>query len=278
MKKILIPILLSFTVLSFLFFYQSKELSDARLHIIFCDVGQGDGILIRTPTGVDIVIDGGPANGKMVACLTKYLPFWDREIEVMFATHPDADHIGGLLDVIQSYRVISFNTVSVKSKTLIYKALKNGIKKRNIPYREITIGDKFTFSDGVELETYWPDREFEAESTNEYSLVQVLKYKDFEVLLTGDITYQILNTLLIPDSFEIFKLPHHGSKTGIDDGTLKKIKSNLAVISVGKSNRYHHPHPSILGFLSKYHLDYVRTDTRGSIEIVTDGVSTRLVN
>ena len=111
MKKYLIIILLSSFVLLFSYFFQSQNMQDAKLHLVFCDVGQGDGIYIRTPENVDIVIDGGKANGMMVKCLSQYMPFWDREIELVFATHPDADHIGGLVEVLQSYKVLSFNTL-----------------------------------------------------------------------------------------------------------------------------------------------------------------------
>lgn len=278
MKYIIVIAASAFALLGF-YFYQSANLSDKTLlHIIFCDVGQGDGILIRTPSGADIVVDGGPQNGKMAACLAKYLPFWDHDIELMFATHPDADHIGGLVDVIESYTVKSFDTSGETKETNVFKKLNSLITEKKIPARIIATGDKFTFSDGVSLETKWPDQGFASSDTNEHSLVQILKYGDFRALLTGDITYQILDTLDFPDSFQVFKIPHHGSKTGVDEETFHKIRAYFVPISAGKNNKYHHPHPSVIALLKKYGIFYRRTDEVGSIEIVTDGKATRVVN
>src|SRR3989338_2268033 len=116
MKKILIPIVISALALVFLFFYQTGQLSDKVLTIVFCDVGQGDAIYIRTPGSIDILIDGGPGK-KVLKCLSDNMPVWDREIELIFATHPDADHITGFVSVIQSYSVKSFDTVSATKDT-----------------------------------------------------------------------------------------------------------------------------------------------------------------
>ncbi len=280
MTKYLVIIAGCFVALVFLFFYQTSKFSDKSLHVIFCDVGQGDGILIRTPTGADIVIDGGPQNGKMVACLSHYMPFWDHDIELMFATHPDADHIGGLIDVLNSYKVLSFNTSTLNNinKTITFNTLISDVRAQKIPLKLITIGDKFELSDGADLTTYWPRQGFESQDTNDYSLVQVLSFGEFHALFTGDITYQILDTLNFATSFQIFKLPHHGSKTGVDDTTFQNIRSYLAVISAGKNNRYHHPHPSVIALLKKYNLPYKRTDEIGSIEVVTDGKNTKVLN
>ncbi len=261
-----------------LFFYQSSQFSDKTLHIIFCDVGQGDGILIRTPTGADIVVDGGPQNGKMVACLARYLPFWDHDIELMFATHPDADHIGGLVDVIQSYTVKSFDTSEATKDTNVFRKLNSLIAEKRIPFKNIVTGDKFSLTDGVSIETKWPNPGFESSDTNEHSLVQILSYGDFRALLTGDIPYQILDTLDFPSTFAVFKIPHHGSKTGVDDATFNKIRAYFVPISAGKNNKYHHPHPSVIALLKKYRIPYKRTDEVGSIEVVTDGKNTKVVN
>jgi len=278
MKKILIPVILSLLSLIFLFSYQTGQLSDKVLTIIFCDVGQGDAIYIRTPGSIDILIDGGP-DKKVLNCLSENMPLVDREIELVFATHPDADHIAGLADVMQSYSVKSFNTVAEKKKTKIFETLEKIISEKKIPYQEITAGSQFTLSDGVTIETKWPKAGFSSQDTNEHSLVQLLKFGNFDLLLTGDITYQILDGLdLNSDSIEVFKLPHHGSKTGVDNSTFEKIKASLAVISAGKNNSYHHPHPSVINLLKKFGVEYKRTDKVGSIKIVTDGKTTRVIN
>src|SRR3972149_449358 len=155
MKKILIPTVISFVALIFIFSYQTGQLSDRVLTVVFCDVGQGDAIYIRTPGQVDILVDGG-RDKKVLDCLSDNMPVWDRDIELMFATHPDADHIAGLVDVLESYSVKSFNTVSAKKDTKIFETLKSTISDKKIPHREISQGDSFSLSDGVVIETKWP--------------------------------------------------------------------------------------------------------------------------
>lgn len=279
MRKYLIVILASALVLLFSYVYQTESVSDRHMHIIFCDVGQGDGIYIRTIGKVDIVIDGGQKNGKMAECLARHMPFYDKKIELMFATHPDADHIGGLVEVLKSYQVDEFASSTDKNlnNTRIFESLKAEVAKQKIPFKTIVAGDRYTLSDGTVLTTFWPQPRFESTETNEYSLVQVLKYKEFAALITGDITYQILNTLDLPSSYQVFKIPHHGSKTGIDEATLQKIKTYFVPISLGANNRYHHPHPSVLALLQKYKIPYKRTDQVGSIEVITDGINTKLI-
>lgn len=279
MKKYLIIILSSALCLIIIYSYQTARFSDKTLHVIFCDVGQGDGILIRTPDGVDIVIDGGQKNGKMLKCLSEHIPFWDHDIELMFATHPDADHIGGLVEVLQSYRVISFSSSTDKNLngSSIFDSLVSEVAKQNIPFRVITSGDRFKLSDGVTLDTLWPIEDYVSDETNSYSLVQKLKYGDFDALLTGDVTYQILDALNINSSFEVFKIPHHGSKTGVDDETMQEIHASFVPISDGYKNRYHHPSPSVLALLKKYNIPYKRTDQVGTIEVITDGKNTKVV-
>jgi competence protein ComEC len=206
------------------------------------------------------------------------MPLWDREIELVFATHPDADHITGLVAVLNSYKIGSFNSVAAPKNTRVYEELRKLIENYKIPYKDLSIGDKFKLSDGVSIETRWPQKGFKSTDTNEYSLVQLLKFGEFDLLLTGDITYQILNSLDFgSESIEAFKLPHHGSKTGVDNSTFQKIKASVAIISAGKNNSYHHPHPSVLNLLKKYNVEYKRTDIEGEIKIVTDGKTTKVI-
>lgn len=277
MKRVVFAIFSSLILLIALFSYQTGVVSEKRMHIVFCDVGQGDAIYIRTPGGVDILVDGGPSD-RVLKCLEQNMPFWDKTIELVFATHPDADHITGLIPVIESYSVKSFNTVSKGKGTAIYKKIRDEIEKNKIPYQEIIAGDKFKFSDGVEVQIKWPSKNFADEDVNNYSLVQLLRYGNFDLLLTGDVGFEILNSLdLSKTTIEVFKLPHHGSKTGVDNSTFQKINAGLAIISAGKNNSYHHPHPSVLSLLKKYNVPSKRTDFNGEIEIVTDGKTTKVL-
>lgn len=280
MKLKILVFSLSLLFLLGLFSYQYSRFFDGRLHIVFCDVGQGDAIFMRTPRGADILVDGGP-NDKVLNCLNRHMPFWDREIELVFATHPDADHITGLLKVIKSYKVLSFDTTQKSRGTKVFKALEEAISSQKIPKRYLFSEDQFKLSDGVVIKSLWPTRNFvssnsESEDANSFSLVQLVSFGKFKMLLTGDIEAGSLNTLVSGLSLNILKLPHHGSKTGVDEKTFELSKPALSIVSAGKNNRYHHPHPSVLSLLKKYNLEYKRTDVDGEIEIVTDGVETKL--
>lgn len=277
MKQKLLIIIASALCLIGIFLWQNFKFYDGNLHVIFCDVGQGDAIFIRSPQGADILIDGGP-DESVLTCLSRNMPFWDRDIELVFATHPDADHIGGLESVLKTYTVKSFNTSKKSSGTQVFKRIQDLIKSKNVPLRFVYASDTFTLSDGVVIEHLWPTHEYvEVNSsknadTNSFSLVQIVSFGNFKTLLTGDIEYQILNTLFSSSlNIDIFKLPHHGSKTGVDDATFNLISAKLAIISAGKNNRYHHPHPSVLDFLKKYNLSYKMTSRDGEVRIVSDG-------
>lgn len=278
-KRFLIFILVGVIALFGIIVFQNARLNDGKLHIVFCDIGQGDGIFIRTPNQTDILVDAGPDN-KILSCLSSHMPFWDRDLELAFATHPDADHIGGFSYVLKNYKILSFNTSKKSKGTKVFADIQRLISSQNVPFKFLYQGDLYTLSDGVKIEHLWPSAAYVESDidgkldANSFSLVQVLTYGKFKTLLTGDIEYQILDTLFEDSSkIDIFKLPHHGSNTGIDDITFQKIHSKLAIISAGKNNRYHHPHPSVLELLKKYQLSYKRIDQGGEVEVVSDGRS-----
>ncbi|MBP6912996.1 MAG: hypothetical protein KBC00_00075 [Candidatus Levybacteria bacterium] len=275
MKSKIIIILFCAIFVTGLYISQTFYFSDQKLHIIFCNVGQGDGIFIRTPNGTDIIIDAGPGDA-IIGCLNRHMPFWDRTIELAFATHPDADHIAGFDAILRAYTILSFNTSKKNSTTDIYKTIQAQIAQQKIPVRYLFAGDTYKIGDGVVIKNYWPTHEFVdtdvSDSTNRYSLVQIIKYKEFDALVNGDIEFDILNELFKNGAdVSILKLPHHGSKTGIDDRTLELIHAKLAILSFGLHNRYNHPSTQVIDLLEKFNVPYVSTAKSGDIEIVTDG-------
>lgn len=258
-----------------LFVYNYFRFNDGRLHVVFCNVGQGDAIFIRTPAGADILIDGG-SDDKVLSCLSSHMPFWDRDIEAIFISYPDADHITGILDVVKRYRVDIFHESEISGETKIYAELEKIIKERNIVKRFIFTGNNLKISDGVEIKTLWPDKDFVQENKklaknnkNLFSLVQLLTFGEIDVLLTGDIETKELNGIVSRlHDIEIIKLPHHGAKTGVDSQTFQLIKPGLAVISVGANNKYGHPAKEILSVLEKNRIQYKRTDMGGEVEVI----------
>lgn len=265
------------------------SLPDGKLHIVFCDVGQGDAAYIRTPSNQDVLIDGGP-NDSVLLCLGKHMPFYDRTIDVVVLTHPQKDHLQGLISVTDRYTVNSFVIGVEGQETEGYKKLVLNIQKKNIPIRNLYTGDTFLIGT-IEFDVLWPERKWISERVypqrsetavlglstyadlNSFSYYLHLTYGDFDALFTGDgdskIQPDIMQMVILPD-VEVLKFPHHGSKTALMPEFLDKIKPELAVISVGK-NSYGHPTQEALNLLYERGINIKRTDVDGEIEIVSDG-------
>lgn len=272
MRRILILTSISSLVLVLMFVYQTIIYSDNALHIVFCDVGQGDSIYIRTPDKKDIVIDGG-ANESSSECINRHMPFWDRTIDLVFMTHADFDHYGGLVDVFENYHIRQFSRSSYTSTAESFKTLESLVLKEKSSSRVIGKGDTFKISD-ISILTLWPPKDSGSTASlddNNLSLVQLLKFRDFELLLTGDLDKEYLNVLLDAQrDIDVLKLSHHGSRTGTDSETFSHIKPELSIISAGRNNRYGHPHREVLEVLKGAGLKYKAT-LDGDVEIITDG-------
>ena len=270
---------------------------DNRLHLVFCDVGQGDAVLISK--GFEqILIDGGP-NDKVLQCLSNNMPFFDKTIEIVALTHPEADHLTGLISVLDKYRVDWFLAGPVGNESAVYQSLSTklqGNKALKIKIFNPYQGEKIKLGE-VELDTLWPEEtwvrarvNYETASVNygegvvlgartihtklnDFSLVFLLGYKDKKVLLMGDadsrvqdkILQAISNWQLAIEGIEILKFPHHGSKTGMTEDFLQQIKPREAVISVGK-NSFGHPTAEALDLLSRNGVKVRRTDLEGEIK------------
>ncbi len=284
MKKIVGALLVILFSLSGIFVFQYGRFYDDKLHVVFCNVGQGDAIFIRTPKGLDILIDGGP-DDSVLSCLAGHMPFWDRKLELVILTHPHADHINGLINVLGHYKVDSFATEMIKNNTGGFSRLMEKIKDENIKIRYVYAGDKFVFKDGVVVKIAGPSKEFIKKTSpggtigerKEFaSVVSFIEYKRFEVLLTGDSQASGLEQALRQaqgfSTVSVLQVPHHGSKTGLNSEILDFIKPELAVVSVGKNN-YGHPAVSTIQILRDKDIKILRTDQNGEIEIVSDGES-----
>lgn len=245
------------------------SLPDANFYLIACDVGEGDALL-ATEGKIQILIDGGPDN-QVLACLGKYLPFWDREIELVILTHPDKDHYGGLVEVFKRYKVDNYLSNGLTSSSQSYEALRNGMGGRGI--REVIAKKGTGIRVGkIYLDVVSPEEAVNSRESNDNSLAILLKYADFEAVLTGDAPKEILNQVLPEEQVEYIKLSHHGSKTGTDAALLDRVRPKMAVISVGK-NSYGHPDEEVLKILRDYDTKILRTDLLGDIEVVSDGKS-----
>jgi len=283
MKKIVVIGFILLVSLGGIAAYQYAKFHDGKLHVVFCNVGQGDAIFIRTPKGMDILVDGGP-DDSVLSCLSSNMPFWDRDLELVILTHPHADHLNGLISLLEHYKVDSFATENIKNNTGGFSRLMEKIKDENIKIRYVYAGDRFVFKDGVILKIAGPSKEFIKKTSpggvigerREFaSVLSFIKYKGFEVLLTGDSQASGLNEGIMDGrigDIEVLQVPHHGSKTGLTSEILDSIKPELAVISVGKNN-YGHPSEEEIKILRDRDIRILRTDLNGEIEIVSDGLS-----
>lgn len=284
MKKSIFIGFASFIVLVGIFLYQSVSIDKEKLKIVFCNVGQGDAIFIRSPKGQDILIDSGP-NNLVINCISDHMPFWDKTIELAILTHPHQDHLNGFLDVLKNYKVLSFATLDLKNDTSSFKAMLESLKEEKMNIRYVYEGDRFIFKDALSISIVGPSREFLAKTSprgsirerNEFANVESLvKYKNFSALLTGDSQKAELKEAFDKYQFKnlsLLQVPHHGSKTGLTEEFLNQANPKLAVISVGKKNKYGHPARETIELFKNKGIKILRTDQDGQIKIATDGLS-----
>lgn len=236
--------------------------------IVFCDVGQGDGAYIRI-RDIDILIDGGP-DKKILTCLSRYMPFYDRTIEYVFLSHPQKDHYGGFSYVLNRYTIKTFVVSYTESKSDSFKALlkKLGQRETNVTYWSAKT--KLYFKKGCQMILYWPTDNFvkivPSRDPNEYSQVLLLDCNTKRVLFTGDLDGDSVKKYLrTVGHVDLLKVPHHGSKNGLKKYMLISLSPREAVISVGKRNSYGHPHKNTLELLNDFGVQIRRTDMEGDI-------------
>lgn len=249
---------------------------DGLLKIHFLDVGQGDAIFIESPNGNQVLIDGGPDN-KVLGKLSQVMPFFDKTIDLVLLTHAHADHVAGLVGVLERYDIENIVMTNSLYDSGQFRSWLDGVSNEGAKIVEALAGRKIDLGNGVELIILYPfipQDESKPKDPNEISVVAMLKYKDFEVLLTGDLEQkqeeEILRNNLNIDS-DVLKIGHHGSKTSTSDNFLKAISPEVAAISVGLKNRYGHPSPLVIDRLESSDVKYYLTSTKGDIKIISDG-------
>src|SRR3989344_8665818 len=265
---------------TFFVWYAVFAESDQRLTVAFLNVSQGDAILINTPGNQQILIDGGP-NKQVLAELSKVMPFYDRSIDVVIATHPDQDHISGLLDVLERYEVDFVVEPGVESATAVYEGLENLIGEKGIKKILARRGMKLVLGENAYLLILFPDRDVSGMDTNDASIVAKLVYGNTSFLFTGDSPKKIEEYLVSLDGknldVDVLKAGHHGSKTSSAEEFLNAVSPVYAVVSAGKDNRYGHPHQEVLDALNNLGIKALRTDESGAIKIKSNGQNLSLL-
>jgi len=271
---------------------------DGKLHIVFCDVGQGDAAYVRFADGRDMLIDGGPDNGRVLTCLGRHMPFWDKHINIVAMSHPQADHMGGLKSIFERFTVDYFIRSDIVNPTEGYQKLMDEVVQKHVPVKFVTRGDTVAIGT-TSLSVMWPSqeqitlmklRESPAVAQgngiatvlgvktdpqlNDGSLVIALRYGSFDAVFPGDADSHVEakydQLQVFSDPVELLKVPHHGSKTGMTLAFVDWLKPRLAVISVGK-NSYGHPSKEAVDMLQNIGSKVMRTDKEGDIEIISDG-------
>lgn len=241
-----------------------------NLEIDFFDVGQGDSHLIILE-GVQILVDGG-SDGSILGELAKMLDATDRYLDLLVLTHTDADHIGGLPQVLERYQIGAFIYNSRGSDSAIWREFAELIRKKNIPVIVVGEGDVITVGD-AKLTVLNPGPEFvESSAPNDASIVMFLESLGTSVLLTGDIALATERYLLDKYNLDadILKVAHHGSKFATTKEFLAEVTSKVSIIQVGK-NRHGHPTQEVLGNLDAAASRIYRNDLDGTLKVISDG-------
>ena len=274
-KFIKIYFLLLLLLVNLMIFYAVfSENRNGLLQVSYLDIGQGDAELIESPTGNTFLIDGGP-DKSILNALGRVLPFYDKRIDAVLATHPDSDHIGGLPEVIKNYSVGEFIFNGMTSSTSVSAQLQNEVAEKNIKKIIVKAGEIFDLGGGAYLKILSPVSAPRGIDTNEYSIVAELYYGDSRFMFTGDAPIDVLNYLAQTDGEElksdVLKVAHHGSKNSLSPAFLSAVNPTYSIISAGLNNKYGFPNKVITDFLSGIQSKILATYNLGDIVFVSDG-------
>lgn len=275
-KWVVIP-LLSLTVFTSIF---ACSMPDGKLHVYFLDVGQGDAILISKGSR-QILVDGGPSPQAVTTALGKEMPFWDRTIDLVVLTHPDADHVTGLIEVLGRYKVKQVLYPDMDICSALHAEFLEIIQGKGISAVPAEAGQRISLCENIYLDVLNPVRGIQYSDMDNNSVVLRLESGSMSYLLTGDIMkeaeYTLLSRRAVKES-TVLKLAHHGSSSSTTDEFLKVVNPQIAIISAGKDNRYGHPDEEVLERLkSRGNIAIFNTIIHGTIEFISDGDNLRVI-
>lgn len=258
------------------FYFESHQ----NLLVTFFDVGQGDAIFIEVSNGNQILIDGGPGD-RILQKLGRIMPFWDRSIDMLVLTHPHADHLDGLLEVLKRYRIETVIESGIEHSIPEFQEWRAILRKKNVKVLAARSGQKIDLGQGVTLNILSPPMESTASAKNPHDAMVVgrLSHSKNSILFTGDaekaIEYLLLSELRNSSFYsidsDILKVGHHGSKTSTSKEFLEAVSPDVAVIQSGRKNRYGHPHSEVLERLAAIGAMILRNDLFGDIQFESDG-------
>ena len=279
LKFYVLAVLGGAAVLIWLQVWRSSE--TGHLKTVFFDVGQGDAIFIETPARRQVLIDGGPS-ARILAKLAGQMSFWDDYIDIVILTHPDADHISGLVDVLKRHHIGIFIHPGVSRPTVEYQEILKIIQEKKIPTLVARQGARVKFGDGAVAEILWPPGNlvFDASDSNRSSVVIKFSLGSKSFLFAGDAEIREEQGIMVFAGeylkSDVLKIGHHGSKNASSPLFLATVRPALAVISAGRNNRYGHPHEDVLERLEDIGSRILRTDFLGDVKILTDGLTLKI--
>lgn len=275
-KLLFVAVAFGVTIVIWLPLLQSQ---DRVLTVAFLNVGQGDAIFITTPSKRQVLIDGG-ATEAVLRELGRHMSWLDRDIDMVVATHPDRDHIGGLVPVLERFRVDVFVHPDVVHDTPDAQALERRIDSTQVLEVIARRGQVFDFGDGVSLTILFPDRDVSKLSVNDASIVAKLVYGEHSFLLMGDAPQSIEEYVVTLDGeqlqSDVLKVGHHGSRTSSSEILLGFVDATHAVISRGCDNSYGHPHQEVIGALHQFEVEILDTCKDTDVVFSTDGVHMKI--
>jgi len=247
-----------------------------ELRVSFLTVGQGDAILIQGPTGIELLVDGG-RDRSVLRELPKVMGVLDRSIDVVVATHPDADHISGLADVFARYRVHYYMEPGVENDTSAALRLKDAVSRESdVETILARRGQRLSLGGGAYADILYPNGDVSKLETNTGSIIMRVVYGETEFMLTGDAPLSIENWLVTQKEelrSDVLKAGHHGSRTSTSDQFLAAVAPALVVVSAGEDNSYGHPHQEVLERVAEAGARTLSTIESGTITLVSDGIT-----
>lgn len=263
-------ILISVFFFNFLF----NRTDPGHLVVSFLDVGQGDAIFIKTPNGKKVLIDAGP-DSKVLREVSGLINFYERNIDLFIATHSDADHIGGLPEILKRFNLDKYIYNGKEDLDGLNSEILEILNKQKIDQHVATAGDKIILDheNNIYIEILWPEKDKELKDNNEYSVITRIVFNEIEFLLTGDASKDAENK--ISDAYEIesnvLKAGHHGSDTSTSLKFLEAVNPEYVIISAGLDNKFGHPKESVLNNISKIKAKVLETFVSSTITFETSG-------
>ena len=241
------------------------------LEVSFLDIGQGDATLINYLDKYQVLIDGGPSGKKLLEELGKQMPAMDKKIEIVILTHPDFDHLAGLIDVVKNYEIGAFLDNGAIADTQVFEEFENVLKEKQVEKENLIENSEISIGEYLKFRVFNPDEEVgESKDRNENSVVLRMDFGINSFLFTGDAPSGIEKDMIADgENIDVdwLKIGHHGSKNSSSEEFLIATSPKFAIVSVGDKNRYKHPATQVLELIKKIDVPLLRTDKEGTIKI-----------